>query len=280
MTAKATAQGRPAGPARPYRALWGYRRSHVVARYHRRRYQRPAGKLRAFFVTRAVGRALRLAGVRRGWILDIPCGSGVAIRALSAPERRPVGADVSLAMLRYARGLRANGPDTPWVCADIEGLPFRDRAFAAVVCLRFFAHLPLDRWPAVLQALVRLTPGPIVIGLPMRRSSKHWWRAFKRQLGRPAKLRPIFRKRVVTAILDTMELQLRHRIWQSPFTDTALIVVQPGRSGPVQEQLGVARMTEDGAPQGLGQEVEPIRVWEGVRGRRGRPRPRPPAPRA
>jgi hypothetical protein len=116
------------------------------------------------------------------------------------------------------------------VCADIERLPFRDDTVSAVVCLRFFAHLPRAQWKMVLRRFACMTSGPIVVGLPMRWSSKHWWRAFKRQLGINAKQRPIFRREALTDVLAQANLELCGRVWQSPFTDTALLVARRRRA--------------------------------------------------
>lgn len=251
----------------------------MAARYHRRRYQQPGGRLRAFFVGRAVRRVFHLTGIRRGWVLDIPCGSGVAMGALAGAERYPLGADVSLGMLDHARALTGTERRAAWVCADIELLPFRRDALAAVICLRFFAHLPLDRWQAVLQALAGLTPGPIVIGLPMRRSSKHWWRALKRWLGLRAKGRPIFRKDAVTAILETTGLRLRHRIWQSPFTDTALLVVQRGRAISERGRSASCGQVEGNAAGEQAWVAEPMHVAGGRRGTPAHPLAALPVPR-
>lgn len=214
-------------PGRPwYVARWGYRRSATAHRYHRRRYRRLGGRLRRAFVTRAVSRALHAGGTEAGIVLDFACGSGIASHALARAGRRVVGLDISMSMLQLARTLSPGPAATAWVCGDIERPPFRSDAAAAVMCLRFFAHMPTDHWESVLRALASLTAGPIVIGLPMRRSSKHWWRAFKRRLGINAKRRPIFRASEIAPILSRAGLALTGRLWQSPFTDTALVIAR------------------------------------------------------
>jgi SAM-dependent methyltransferase len=232
--------GAGASRAVPRAARWGYRDATVVVRYHSRRYTRLGGRLRAFFVARAVRRALDLAGVGDGVVLDLPCGSGVVVRALARRGVRCVAADLSLQMLRFARA--RSGERLPVACVDIECPPFRAGAVAAVVSLRFFAHLPLDRWAAVLRGLAALTSGPVVIGLPMRRSSKHRWRAFKRSIGVEAKQRPIFSTAQLRRVLSEGGLTLCGRVWQSPFTDTGLVIAAP---------VGVARATS-GEPAGPG----------------------------
>jgi SAM-dependent methyltransferase len=159
-------------------------------------------------------------------VLDFACGSGIASHALARAGTRVVGVDISMSMLQLARALSPGPAATAWVCGDIEQPPFRSDAVAAVMCLRFFAHLPTGHWESVLRALASLTAGPIVIGLPMRRSSKHRWRAFKRRLGINAKRRPIFRASDVAPILSSAGLELAGRLWQSPFTDTALLIAR------------------------------------------------------
>lgn len=213
-------------PGRNYIARWGYRGAAVAHRYHRRRYSNVGGLLRKAFVNRVVRRALRTVPVAPGVILDLACGTGVATRALTCDGHVIVGVDVSMPMLQLARSVAAVPAGASWVCADIEHPPFCPDAAAAVLCLRFFAHMPVAHWSTVLERLAILTAGPIMIGLPMRLSSKHRWRAFKRWLGFAAKRRPIFRLTELRPILRAAGLEVVDRLWQSPFTDTALLIVQ------------------------------------------------------
>ena len=73
-----------------------------------------------------------------GAVLDIPCGGGVALRALT-PERRIryVAADIAPAMLeRTAQVARRSGLDQVETrSADVEDLPFGDGEFD--LCLSF-----------------------------------------------------------------------------------------------------------------------------------------------
>jgi SAM-dependent methyltransferase len=181
------------------------------------------GQLRVFFITRALRRALGTAQIRDGVVLDFPCGSGVVAAVVAGVGLRCVGADLSLGMLRFA------GAQPAWrgnlVCADITQPPFRSNSVAAVVSLRFFAHLPLVAWPAVFRQLAALTHGPLIIGLPMRRSSKHRWRSLKRFVGLGAKDRPIFDVETLRRVCADAGIVLRDRVWQSPFTDTGLLIL-------------------------------------------------------
>lgn len=221
-------RGERAGPRRPSGedVRWGYRDLEVALRYDRRRYGGVAGGLRAVFVGRAIRRALQAGGFAHGIVLDVACGTGIAARAAARANARWIGVDISAGMLRVARRHRY-GRRHLWVRADLEHLPFRASApIDAIVCLRFLAHLPPARWAAILGPLARMTAGPVVVGLPMRHSSKHWWRAFKRWLGVRSKRRPVFAADVVAEAFRAAGLECRHRIWQSPFTDTALVVAR------------------------------------------------------
>src|SRR5947208_3650369 len=72
-------------------------------------------------------------------ILDAACGTGQHLRSLAHAGSRPVGLDLSLAMLRVANRRLAR---VPLVQADLErGLPLRRRTFDAVLCALVGEHL-------------------------------------------------------------------------------------------------------------------------------------------
>jgi ubiquinone/menaquinone biosynthesis C-methylase UbiE len=71
-------------------------------------------------------------------ILDVPCGGGVALRALRPEQRvRYVAADISTGMLRRTRreAERRSVRQVEFVEADVESLPFEDSSFDLCVCL-------------------------------------------------------------------------------------------------------------------------------------------------
>jgi demethylmenaquinone methyltransferase/2-methoxy-6-polyprenyl-1,4-benzoquinol methylase len=71
-------------------------------------------------------------------VLDLACGTGDLCRDLGAAGHRPVGADLSLGMLRHARTA------APLVQADAVNLPFPDGALDGAVsgfALRNFVEL-------------------------------------------------------------------------------------------------------------------------------------------
>ena len=85
---------------------------------------------------RLVELLLRRHGAR-GTLLDAPCGSGRLHGALSRVGEHCVSLDISDSMLAAARA----STSAALVRGDVARLPFRDRAFDAVVCCRLLHHL-------------------------------------------------------------------------------------------------------------------------------------------
>ncbi len=99
-------------------------------------------------------------------ILDVPCGGGLAFRALRPDQRvRYVAADISPGMLRRARreaGRRGLG-QIEVMEADVESLPFEDAGFDLCVCLNSLHCFPDPA--AGLREIGRcLRPGGRLIG--------------------------------------------------------------------------------------------------------------------
>ncbi len=78
-------------------------------------------------------------------VLDVPCGGGVAFRAIRGHQRlRYIAADVSPGMLFRARrqASRRGLEQIEFVEADVEQLPFRDESFDLVVSLNSLHCFP------------------------------------------------------------------------------------------------------------------------------------------
>lgn len=104
-----------------------------------------------------IGRALRdLLGEGSGACLEIGCGTGVHAVRVRELGWTPVGADLSVGMLRHARGR------LPAVRADAERLPVRDGCVDAAIAV--MVHTDMPGYPAVLREAARvLRPGGVFV---------------------------------------------------------------------------------------------------------------------
>lgn len=75
-------------------------------------------------------------------ILDVPCGTGRWIPALTGRGFRYVGADISQAMVSEARTITMPPTVSGLLVADLARLPFPDGSFDAVVLWRLLHHVP------------------------------------------------------------------------------------------------------------------------------------------
>jgi SAM-dependent methyltransferase len=99
-------------------------------------------------------------------ILDVPCGGGLAFRALRPEQQvRYVAADLSPGMLRRARReAHRRGLDSIEVLeADVESLPFGDGSFDLCVCFNSL-HCFSDPAAALREIARCLKPGGRLVG--------------------------------------------------------------------------------------------------------------------
>jgi SAM-dependent methyltransferase len=91
----------------------------------------------------------RFLGPGRGRCLDLGCGTGVAIPALTRLGWSAVGVDVSAEMLE-----RAALHDAELIRASSDGLPFDAASFDAAISI--WTHTDVDDFPALLHELARV----------------------------------------------------------------------------------------------------------------------------
>jgi len=91
---------------------------------------------------RLIGKALApLANV--GSFLDAPCGVGRATILLEKHGYKTTGVDLGDGAIEVARReIARHGLNSDIEKANLEHLPFQDKSFDAVLCFRFFHHLP------------------------------------------------------------------------------------------------------------------------------------------
>ncbi len=99
-------------------------------------------------------------------ILDVPCGGGVALRALRPDQDvRYIAVDVSEKMLERAkrRAKRRSLGQVEFAVADMRALPFSDGEADLVVCYSGL-HMLEDPGPAVRELVRCLKPGGELVG--------------------------------------------------------------------------------------------------------------------
>jgi ubiquinone/menaquinone biosynthesis C-methylase UbiE len=108
---------------------------------------------------RAVGLVARATGLAAGWrVLDVGCGAGRHARAFRAIGARCVGLDLSMTLLRVARGVT----DAPLVRGDMRHLPIRAGSMDLTVSLfTSFGYFERDEehTAALREMVATLRPG-------------------------------------------------------------------------------------------------------------------------
>jgi len=109
---------------------------------------------------RLITAVLRDSGARR--VLDVGCGTGRAMRAISAalPNVEVTGLDPSPDLLTVARD-RHGIPAERLVEGSGTAMPFPDGAFDAAVVMAVLHHVPDPR--AVIAEMLRVSQGPVML---------------------------------------------------------------------------------------------------------------------
>jgi 2-polyprenyl-3-methyl-5-hydroxy-6-metoxy-1,4-benzoquinol methylase len=155
-------RGAPKGRADHY-SYAVYADAGVAEQFDARRFGGPIGALLAEAQERAL---VEFVGAIDGRsVLDVGTGTGRAAIALARRGARVTGLDASAEMLAVARRrAAAAGAAITWTPGDAHALPFPDRSFDVVVCLRVLMHAP--DWRRALAELCRVADGRVVFDYP------------------------------------------------------------------------------------------------------------------
>jgi SAM-dependent methyltransferase len=216
------------GTGRPAK-LEVYSSADVSSTYDRR-WSGWLGRSRNARKARAIERALDVLGQPRA-LLDAPCGNGRFSALLARGERRYVGLDLALPMLRVARERHAAAD---YVAADLTRLPFPDRCFDAALCIRFL-HLVRDPGLriAVLRELARVSRVGLVADYRHDRTLRVLGRRLRHRLGwrdrAPANPSP---ERIRAEIAQAgLELSAWIPVHRAPWLSDKVLVVLRRRDG-------------------------------------------------
>ena len=167
-----------------YDAKEHYQEEDVAAAYDQVRFRGLRGALVNWLEQRLLMKAM--SGVRAGArVLDLPVGTGRMARLLSAAGYRPVGADVSVPMMKIAAELVGRaGERSDLVRGDAEALPFANKAFDVAVCFRLLSHLPPEARANLLREMARVA-SERVIAVYQPHKMAVWWLVYGLLLGRP-----------------------------------------------------------------------------------------------
>lgn len=96
-------------------------------------------------------------------VLDLGCGCGVPVAQELAQQFAVTGVDISPVQVERARGLV---PQATFICADMAGVDFAPRSFAAIVSFYALIHLPLaEHQPILARCFDWLKPGGILMAI-------------------------------------------------------------------------------------------------------------------
>lgn len=179
----------------PYEREPGY-----AARYRDRRFRTGSGAGTDARERRALAALLAQATWPDGPWLDAPSGAGRMSAALP-------GAVVQVD--RDPTMVAACDPGHARVCASVHALPFRDDAFAGVLCHRLLQHIPtaVERRD-ILRELGRVARGPIVVSFFDACSLQHLRRRLRRRFGKRVSGRSAVARHVFLAELRAAGLEV------------------------------------------------------------------------
>ena len=136
----------------------------MARRFDALRFGGPIGELIAAAQAHVL---LEFAGVHDGaaTVLDVGTGTGRAALTLAGAGAQVTGVDASEEMLRVARErAAAQNLAVAFAPGDAHALPFADRSFDVVVCLRVLMHTP--GWRQCVRELCRVARARVVLDYP------------------------------------------------------------------------------------------------------------------
>ncbi len=150
-----------------YKAKRTYINDQIAQTYETSRFSGILGRFVNKLEKDAVHRSILTLGNAKT-ILDAPCGTGRLFEVLLESGADLTAADISTSMMKFAhqRTLAHRTASRPSiVLCEIEHLPFCDRVFDYVVCIRFIALVPPEARKPIVGELSRVSNRFLVFSL-------------------------------------------------------------------------------------------------------------------
>ena len=166
-----------------------YQHKQYASIYDKRRYEGLYGRTKNWNTKRVISKLVRQTG-RKGFALDIPCGTGRLSHLILKSGYYWIGADISLEMMMESRKKLANGiEENSWwnIRLDAERMPFKDDSLDCIFSIRFIYHIPEEIRYRILKEMRRITKKWIIIDY----NYPNHFKAFARRMG------SLFRKRSI-----------------------------------------------------------------------------------
>ncbi len=113
-----------------------------VRDYEKKRYRGWDQRLVDWREKKIIKKILEKLGKELNLILDLPCGFGRFSKLFLKRGLSLVSSDLSFSMVKRTKNKSEGNEDHFFVVGDVKkGIPFKDGAFEAVFCIRFFHHL-------------------------------------------------------------------------------------------------------------------------------------------
>ncbi len=140
-----------------------YQNKIYAAGYEKTRFKGIYGRFRNWNTQRVISKLIGFTG-RKGFALDIPCGTGRLSRLILKTGYQWIGGDISLEMMAESRK-RMNGfEDSFWnIRLDAEAMAFKDNSIDCIFSIRFIYHIPIEIRYRMLQEMRRITKKWLII---------------------------------------------------------------------------------------------------------------------
>jgi len=134
-----------------------------AAGYEKTRFQGIYGRFRNWNTKRVISKLIRFTG-RKGFALDIPCGTGRLSHLILESGYKWIGGDISLEMMMESRKRMDGFEGSFWnIRLDAEAMAFKDSSVDCVFSIRFIYHIPVEIRHRMLREMRRVTKKWLII---------------------------------------------------------------------------------------------------------------------